>query len=235
MISKLEPVRRKRTKLHDGVVEDMLRLIRQGEFKQGERLPTEPELSEQFDVSRGTLRAAIQELVRLGLLEVRQGDGTYLRTPDNETLTQPFQAMLASEPFLASELVQLRRLLEPEIASLAAKKCTSKDATTLHHLLEEQRQRTQKGETLAAQDLAFHHEIARIADNHLIRKILTMLHHLLNDLRYEAYASDEATTVKQHQKILDAVVKNDSDKARQAMLTHLEWVENVLKKRGISQ
>lgn len=235
MVSKIEPVRRKRTKLHDSVVDDMLRLIRQGEFKWGERLPTEPELSERFDVSRGTLRAAIQELVRLGLLEVRQGDGTYLRSPDNETLTQPFQAMLASEPFLASELVQLRRLLEPEIASLAAKKCTSKNAATLRSLLEEQRQRTQKGETLAAQDLAFHHEIARIADNHLIRKILTMLHHLLNDLRYEAYASDEATTVKQHQKILDAVVKNDSDKARQAMLTHLEWVENVLKKRGIAQ
>jgi GntR family transcriptional regulator, transcriptional repressor for pyruvate dehydrogenase complex len=235
MVTKLEPIRRKRAKLHDGVVEDMLALMRQGEFKVGERLPPEPELSERFDVSRGTLRAAIQELVRLGLLEVRQGDGTYLRSPDNETLTQPFQALLASEPFLASELLQLRMLLEPEIASLAAKKCTPKDAAILRGLLEEQHKRTSKGETLAAQDLTFHHELARIADNHLIRKIVTMLHHLLNDLRYEAYASDEATTVKQHQKIMDAIIKKDSDKAKATMTTHLEWVENVLKKRGIAE
>jgi GntR family transcriptional regulator, transcriptional repressor for pyruvate dehydrogenase complex len=234
MISKIEPLKRKRSKLHDGVVEDMLTLIRQGEFKLGERLPTEPELSERFDVSRGTLRAAIQELVRLGYVEVRQGDGTYLRSPDNETLVQPFQALLASEPFLASELLQLRRLLEPEIARLAATKCSSSDAKILRSLLEEQHSRTAKGETLAAQDLAFHHEIARIADNNLIRKILTMLHSLLKDLRYQALLSDETKTVKQHQKIAEAIIKKDSEKARLEMEKHLDSVENILKQRGIT-
>jgi GntR family transcriptional regulator, transcriptional repressor for pyruvate dehydrogenase complex len=235
MVTRMEPLRRKRTKLHDGVVEDMLALIRQGEFKMGERLPTEPELSERFDVSRGTLRAAIQELVRLGYVEVHQGDGTYLRSPDNETLAQPFQALLASEPFLASELLQLRRLLEPEIARLAAKKCTKADADILRELLEEQRSRTAKGETLAAQDLAFHHEIARIADNNLIRKILTMLHSLLKDLRYQALLSDEAKTVRQHQKIAEAIIKRDSEKAKSEMMKHLESVENILKQRGITE
>jgi GntR family transcriptional regulator, transcriptional repressor for pyruvate dehydrogenase complex len=234
MISKVEPLRRKRSKLHDGVVEDMLALIRQGEFKRGERLPTEPELSERFDVSRGTLRAAIQELVRLGYVEVRQGDGTYLRSPDNDVLVQPFQALLASEPFLASELLQLRRLLEPEIARLAATKCTATDASILRDLLDEQHLRTAKGETLAAQDLAFHHEIARIADNNLIRKILTMLHSLLKDLRYQALLSDEAKTVRQHQKIAEAIIKRDPEKAKSEMAKHLESVENILKQRGIT-
>jgi GntR family transcriptional regulator, transcriptional repressor for pyruvate dehydrogenase complex len=235
MISKIEPLKRKRSKLHDGVVEDMLVLIRQGEFSLGERLPTEPELSERFDVSRGTLRAAIQELVRLGYVEVRQGDGTYLRSPDNDTLVQPFQALLASEPFLASELLQLRRLLEPEIARLAATKCSSSDAKILRDLLEEQQSKTAKGETLAAQDLAFHHEIARIADNNLIRKILTMLHSLLKDLRYQALLSDEAKTVKQHQKIAEAIIKRDSEKAKLEMEKHLDSVENILKQRGITE
>jgi GntR family transcriptional regulator, transcriptional repressor for pyruvate dehydrogenase complex len=235
MIQKAEPLRRKRTKLHDGVVEDMLTLIRQGEFKLGERLPTEPELSERFDVSRGTLRAAIQELARLGYVEVRQGDGTYLRSPDNETLVQPFQALLASEPFLASELLQLRRLLEPEIARLAAIKCTLADAEILRRLLEEQHLRTAKGETLAAQDLAFHHEIARIANNNLVRKILTMLHSLLKDLRYQALLSDETKTVKQHQRIAEAIIKRDGDKARLEMEKHLESVENILKQRGVTR
>jgi GntR family transcriptional regulator, transcriptional repressor for pyruvate dehydrogenase complex len=234
VVTKAEPLRRKRTKLHDGVVEDMLVLIRQGEFKMGERLPTEPELSVRFDVSRGTLRAAIQELVRLGYVEVRQGDGSYLRSPDNETLAQPFQALLASEPFLASELLQLRRLLEPEIARLAATKCTFADADVLRGLLEEQRSRTAKGETLAAQDLAFHHEIARIANNNLIRKILTMLHSLLKDLRYQALLSDEAKTVRQHQKIAEAIIKRDREKAKFEMAKHLESVENILKQRGIT-
>jgi GntR family transcriptional regulator, transcriptional repressor for pyruvate dehydrogenase complex len=235
MIQKAEPLRRKRTKLHDGVAQDMLVLIRQGEFKLGERLPAEPELSERFDVSRGTLRAAIQELARLGYLEVRQGDGTYLRSPDNETLAQPFQALLSSEPFLASELLQLRRLLEPEIARLAATKCTSADAEVLKRLLGEQRSRTAKGETLAAQDLAFHHEIARIADNNLIRKILTMLHSLLNDLRYQALLSDETKTLRQHRKIAEAIIKEDSEKAAFEMARHLESVETILKKRGITK
>jgi GntR family transcriptional regulator, transcriptional repressor for pyruvate dehydrogenase complex len=235
MIQKAEPLRRKRTKLHDGVVEDMLTLIRQGEFKLGERLPTEPELSERFDVSRGTLRAAIQELARLGYVEVRQGDGTYLRSPDNETLVQPFQALLASEPFLASELLQLRRLLEPEIARLAAIKCTLADAEILRRLLEEQHLRTAKGETLAAQDLAFHYEIARIANNNLVRKILTMLHSLLKDLRYQALLSDETKTVKQHQRIAEAIIKRDGDKARLEMEKHLESVEDILKQRGVTR
>jgi GntR family transcriptional regulator, transcriptional repressor for pyruvate dehydrogenase complex len=235
MVIKAEPLRRKRTKLHDGVVEDMLTLIRQGKFKMGEKLPTEAELSVRFDVSRGTLRAAIQELARLGYVEVRQGDGTYLRSPDNETLAQPFQALLASEPFLASELLQLRRLLEPEIARLAAIKCTLADAHILRGLLEEQRSRTAKGETLAAQDLAFHHEIARIANNNLVRKILTMLHSLLKDLRYQALLSDETKTLKQHQKIAEAIIKRDSEKAKTEMAKHLESVENILKQRGITE
>lgn len=226
--------RRRRPRLHDSVVQDMLELIKQGEFEMGQRLPTEPELAERFDVSRGTLRAAVQELVRLGLVEVRQGDGTYLRLPDQEILTQPFQALLASEPFLASELLQLRHVLEPEVARLAAEKCTLQDATILRKLVKEQQAVTAKGERLAKQDLAFHYEIARIADNRLIRKILAMLHSLLTDLRYEALLSDETKTVRQHQRIAEAIIKKDTDKAKDEMMRHLEWVENVLKKRGIA-
>jgi GntR family transcriptional repressor for pyruvate dehydrogenase complex len=139
----------KRPKLHDMVLEELLAMIRRGDLAAGERLPPEPALSEQFGISRGTFRAATQELSKLGYVEVRQGDGSYLRNPDKDILAQPFRALLAGEPHLASESLQFRRSLEPEVAKRAAS-CQPQNAKHLREMPTEQRCRVKAGSSLAA-------------------------------------------------------------------------------------
>lgn len=223
----------RRQRLHDEVTEAMLGMIRNRSLGIGERLPPEPELAVFFDVSRGTLRAAVQELALLGFLEVRQGDGTYVRQPDYKDLVQPFRALLVGEPQLGGEMLQLRRMLEPEVASLAAKQCAEKDAMRLRELLQKQERLAAKGWTLAKEDLIFHHEIARIADNTLISNIFDMMHSLLREQGYEGSKATEIETVKQHKQIAEAIISHNCDGAKLAVIEHLNWVENVLREGGI--
>lgn len=224
----------RRPRLHDEVSRALLAMMRRGELAAGERLPPEPELADAFDVSRGTLRAAVQELTLLGFLEVRQGAGTFVRQPDRTDLAQPFQVLLASKPHLAGDLLQLRHLLEPEIARLAAAACKPADAERLHALVDEQAQLAARGSKLAKEDLQFHHEIASIAGNSLISNILEMMHQLLQEQGYQGSKATETETVKQHRAIVRAISQQDGEAAKHAMTNHLAWVERVLKDKGMN-
>jgi GntR family transcriptional regulator, transcriptional repressor for pyruvate dehydrogenase complex len=223
----------RRPRLHDEVSRALLAMMRRGELAVGERLPPEPELAEAFQVSRGTLRAAVQELTLLGFLEVRQGAGTFVRHPDKYDLAQPFQVLLASKPQLAGDLLQLRHLLEPEIARLAALTCDPADAERLQALVEEQDQLARNGSRLAKEDLQFHHEIAKIAGNSLVTNILEMMYQLLQEQGYQGSKATETETVKQHRAIVQAISQQDGEAAKHAMSIHLAWVEQVLKDKGM--
>ncbi|MEM7735385.1 MAG: FadR/GntR family transcriptional regulator [Deinococcota bacterium] len=228
---KREPSRRPR--LHDDVSKALLAMIRREELATGERLPPEPDLAKHFSVSRGTLRAAVQELTLLGFLEVKQGAGTFVRQPDRQDLVQPFQALLAGEPQLAGDLLQLRRLLEPEVARLAAGSCTEQDSIHLQTLVETQVARVANGADLANEDVQLHSAIAHIAGNQLICNILMMMRSLLQEQDYQSAPEAEAETVKQHQTIVSAITAHEPELARAAMITHLAWVEQVLTDKGI--
>lgn len=223
----------RRPRLHDDVSKALLAMIRHGELAIGERLPPEPNLAKHFGVSRGTLRAAVQELTLLGFLEVKQGAGTFVRQPDRQDLVQPFQALLAGEPQLAGDLLQLRRLLEPEVARLAAGTCSEQDSLHLRALIDAQAARVADGEHLAQEDLQFHSAIAHIAGNQLICNILLMMRSLLQEQGYQSSPAAEAETVKQHQTIVNAITAHEPELARAAMITHLAWVEQVLTDKGI--
>jgi GntR family transcriptional repressor for pyruvate dehydrogenase complex len=179
------------------------------------------------------LRAAVQELTLLGFLEVRQGAGTFVRHPDKHDLAQPFQVLLASKPHLAGDLLQLRHLLEPEIARLAALACTPTDAERLYALVDEQDQLAHNGSKLAKEDLQFHHEIANIAGNSLVTNILDMMYQLLQEQGYQGSKATETETVKQHRVIVRAISQQDGEAAKDAMTVHLAWVEQVLKDKGM--
>lgn len=108
----------------------LLEKLREGEFALGQCLPTESDLSQLFGVSRGTIRAATHGLAQLGYLIIRQGSETFVTTPSQEVLP-PFKALLTDKPQLAGEFLQYRRFIEPEVARLAAEKCSPHDAKIL--------------------------------------------------------------------------------------------------------
>jgi GntR family transcriptional repressor for pyruvate dehydrogenase complex len=215
-----------RTKLADTVIQQFLSMIRRGDWQQGHRLPPERELAELFNVSRGTLRSAIQELAFLGYVDVRQGDGTYVCLPDNQVLAQPFKALLAGQPQLSRDLMQFRYIVEPQMARLAARNCGAADAERLHARIAEQVAMADQQKRLVAEDIALHAEIARIAGNRLLLEVGDLLRNILEESRYQGSLAKNPNheTIRQHRLIVDAIVAGDEQGASDAMAAHLRWV-----------
>ncbi|MEW6420668.1 MAG: FadR/GntR family transcriptional regulator [Deinococcota bacterium] len=217
------PVRK--VKLSDMVVSELLTLIRNGTYASGSRLPAERELSSRFKISRTSLRDAFRQLELLGYVEIRQGDGTYVRAPDSDTLSRPFQGLLAGSQQAALDLLEFRRMLEPEVAALAAQRATSKHQDAFACALERQREVAARGERLSREDLAFHQLIAQTAGNTVTLQVLDTLRALLSDLRTSALPGHfPALTIAQHERIAAAILARDPEAARHAMLEHLTAV-----------
>ncbi len=231
-----EPLHIKKQKLADIVSNRLLGMFQMGEFEPGQKLPAERDLSLRFGVSRASLRDAIRQLELLGYLEVRQGDRTFVRAPDSQTLTKPFQSLLSSQPHLADDLVEFRFLLEPEVAAFAAKHCTEEDAAQLRGSLAKQHQLVQEGKGLALEDVRFHHLIARCSKNVTVLHVLDTLQALLNDLRTRLLTGDQPKlALLQHGNIAEAIVRHDADAARAHMTEHLEAVMNSVRREEESQ
>lgn len=232
----VEPLYIKKQKLADIVLDRLFEMFQLGEFPPGEKLPAERDLSIRFGVSRASLRDAIRQLELLGYLEVRQGGGTFVRVPNGQTLTKPFQSLLSSQPHLADDLVEFRFLLEPEVAAFAAKHCTGEDAAQLRDSLAKQHQLVQEGKRLAAEDVRFHHLIARCSKNVTVLHVLDTLQALLDDLRARLLTGDQPKlALLQHGNIADAIIRHDAHAARAHMTEHLEAVMNSVRREEESQ
>ncbi|MDF1523386.1 MAG: FadR/GntR family transcriptional regulator [Trueperaceae bacterium] len=223
----------KRTKLADEVVAQLLRMIRERRLVPGDRLPPERQLAQTFQVSRASLRDAIRQLELLGYVDVRQGDGSVVRMPDANTLSQPFLGLLSGRPHAASDLVEFRRILEPQVAALAARRCTSAHATQLEHALDAQRRRVEAGERLGSEDLEFHQLIATIGGNATVLAVTDTLRSLLHELRTKHLTGDQPRLgLQQHVAIADAIRGRDDAAAAAAMHAHLDAVEASLLLEG---
>src|SRR5690554_4088224 len=106
---------------------------------EGSKLPPERELAQKLGVSRTTLRDGVSRLALLGLLEVRHGDGTYVRSPDASQLALPFRSLLEYNPEAPGELLALKRLLEPELAAQAARNASEEDVAALRGAVQQER------------------------------------------------------------------------------------------------
>ena len=216
-----------RTKLADTVIQQFLSMIRKGDWQQGQRLPPERDLAELFNVSRGTLRSAIQELAFLGYVDVRQGDGTYVCLPDNQVLAQPFKALLASQPQLSRDLMQFRYIVEPDTARLAARHCTDADAQRLHARIAEQ---ARQGRSTGAPGRGGHRVSCRgrtdCGQPTPARGWRPATQHPRGVPRYRGSLANNPNreTIRQHRLIVDAIVAGDEQRASDAMAAHLRWV-----------
>jgi len=219
----------KRTKLADEVVEHLLRMIRERQLAPGDRLPAERQLAQAFGVSRASLRDAIRRLELLGYVEVRQGNGTIVRLPDAETITQPFQGLLAGHPQTVKDLLEFRHILEPQVAELAALRCGRREAELLRDAIARQRSRVDAGERLGAEDVAFHQLIATVAGNATVLTVVETLRTLLQELRVRHLSGDQpAVGLQQHEHIAEAIIAGEGVRAAAAMRAHLSAVEASL-------
>ncbi|WP_293912161.1 FadR/GntR family transcriptional regulator [Deinococcus sp.] len=215
----------RQVKIADQVVGELQVWFRSGELTAGMRLPPERELAAQFGVSRTSLRDALRRLELLGYLDARQGDGTYVRVPDGDALSQPFRNLVNTLPHNAADLLEFRMLIEPEVAALAATRLTGEGRAALLGSLKRQRALPDNGPRLGHEDALFHDVLAQVAGNMVVLRVLETLRDLLRDVRTISLpAAGSRRTVSEHERIIQAVLAQDRDGARQAMREHLEDV-----------
>lgn len=221
----------------DDVVNDIKHMIIEGELRPGERLPVEKELAETLGVSRGSLREGVRALSIMGILNTRQGDGTYVTSLDVTRLLAPmgFMVELQGEG-QAKHVHAIRRLLEGEAASLAASRITDEALTEAGALLEEAERildtSPEAHERVIEIDIAFHRIIAAHTGNPvLIGMIEALASRTVRERLWRSLREDgvDQRTHEEHMAIWRALRARDPESARIRMANHLLGVEESLR------
>lgn len=224
----VEPV--KSARLYAEIVRQVKQLIAEGKLRSGDRLPPERELAEKFRVSRTSVREALRALESRGLIEIRAGEGAFVRDVTVETLIEPLALVILPHREAVGELFEARRLLEPAIAALAASRATPEDLAEMDRILEEQAREVTQGRTGVTQDAAFHAALASSAHNRAISRIVNALIDLLTQSREESLQTPgrPARSYSDHLGILEAIRHRDGVAAQRAVLDHLHAVEGLI-------
>ncbi|SEE51713.1 FadR/GntR family transcriptional regulator [Jiangella alba] len=221
----------------DDVVDGIKRMIMDGRLRPGDRLPIEKELADTLGVSRGPLREGIRALSILGIVNTRQGDGTYITSLDVPRLLAPmgFVADLPGDG-LARHFHAIRRLLESEAARLAATRITESALEQAKALLDEATlivgRTPHEHERLIETDIAFHRIIAGHTDNPVLMGMIeslasrTVRERLWRSLHEEGV---DQRTHDEHVAIWRALEARDAETARIRMANHLLGVEESLR------
>ncbi|MEW6243898.1 MAG: FadR/GntR family transcriptional regulator [Bacillota bacterium] len=232
-MNEFSPVRKSR--VYEEIASQIKQLIIEGRFKPGDRLPPEREMAEIFRVSRNSVRDALRTLELMGLVECRHGDGTIVTCVTPETLISPLAAILATRRNLLSALMEVRKIIEPPAAQMAAQRINEDDLRELEQILASQEQKAMQGEYTIEEDNDFHYTICMAAENEVLMLMVTHIMGLLSESRARSLqtAGRVRMSVAGHRRILDAIKRRDPDLARDAMLKHLEEIENtILKNMG---
>ena len=222
-----QPVQNQR--LYEKVAEQIGLLIAAGEFKPGDRLPSERELARELDVSRPVLREALVRLEISGFVEVRGGSGCFVIGAPNATPP----AILDGGPSLF-EVIHARGLIEEEIAGLAAENAAPDAISDLEETLTAMRADIASGRDTRETDRLFHTRLAEMAGNSVLAGILDdlwgyMAAPVFSRLGANSGLRDtDSMTIIEHMKIIEAVAARDVPGARAAMARHIERVRKVL-------
>ena len=204
--------------------------LMRGDWVGGERLPAERELCQRLGVGRASLREALKALEIMGMIETRLGDGTFVCNR-SEFLSRPLLwAIMGSDAEGIRELVEARRLMEVEIAGLAAERATPEDMQILESYTTEMENAIGDPETFLEADLNFHLALGAAAHNRILINALQLIRNLMSQWIQNAIAKEGVATqvVKQHRDILFAVLRNNQSSARAAMQVHLDSMARVL-------
>jgi GntR family transcriptional regulator, transcriptional repressor for pyruvate dehydrogenase complex len=205
------------------IARKLLDYLLSGVLMPGDRLPSERELSRTFGVGRSAVRDALKPLSLLGIIDVRQGDGTYLRATESELLPKAVEWGLLLGEQSAVDLVEARRHIEVALATLAAQRRSEEDLSELRRLLREMQDAGSDDEFIEA-DIAFHLRLAEAAGNSVLSGILTNIRSLIQVwiTRVTRAADSIVPSYQEHVPIMAAVEARDPAAAAAAMGAHLD-------------
>ncbi len=204
------------------VFNQLKKMIIEGEWQPGDKLPSENELAASFGVSRMTVRQSLQKLIALGLIETRLGDGSYVRVLEaGDSLKALMPAMyLNKNSFL--DVIEFRELIETESAGLAALRATKEQIGELKEIYKRMLSNKNNVKKFAQDDLAFHCKIGEMTGNEMIIKTYSLLDDILKTAMYDGITKMGTVFAEQyHQLLIDSIEGHDEAKARDYMKKHL--------------
>jgi GntR family transcriptional regulator, transcriptional repressor for pyruvate dehydrogenase complex len=215
------------SRLYEQIVQQIEDSILQGTLKSGDQLPSERELALKFGVSRTAVREAVKALHEKGLVEAYSGRGTFITNGTSEAVRQSINLMMRIDQSDGSEnLAEVRQILEPEIAALAATRIQAPQITLMREAFSVMNSALKDPDAYIEADLDFHLALAEAAENPLILSLLDSIVGLLREQRIKIFFEKGGPERGQyhHARILAAIEKRDAEASRAAMRDHLQQV-----------
>lgn len=224
-----KPIKTK--KIYEEIVEQIKQMIVHGNLSPGDKLLPERELAEKLQVGRSAVREAYRSLEAIGVIEIKPGEGTFVREMGSKSMTDIISLAVLTGKNSIAELLELRKIVEVEAAALAAQRRTEEDMQMIQLALNEMANDIQKGNLGDASDIKFHYAICAAAHNSLLIKLMSSISETMKKemftVREKLYKTPgtPARLFEEHKNIFEAIKKGDEHEARKTMFINLDNAE----------
>jgi GntR family transcriptional repressor for pyruvate dehydrogenase complex len=223
-----------RNVLSEQIAARLLEMIKDRKLRPGDRLPPERELAVMMQVSRPSLREALRALSVMGVIENRQGSGTYVTSLEPERLVENFNFILSLDLPTFIDVLEARKVIEVGLAAMAARKITDQQIQALEQCLEESERVLHDPEAFMACDLRIHQDIAEAAQNNILSTFMVSINqvNVYSRRRTVELPGVAQHSFEDHRRLVQALKSHNPEAASQAMLDHLNFVEQNLVEHG---
>ncbi len=220
-----------RYRIHEEIVHQIEEMILQQAFLPGDKLPSEREMAISFGVSRSVIRQALAILKEKELIEVRLGDGTYAKFQAPVSVIAPLAKLLTEERKEIVDPIEVRSLLEPQIARLAAQRASNQDVEELDQFIESQKNLIIAENFMPMElDTAFHLRIAQSTGNLILVHVLESIFNLVEKSRILSLSNERSLklSLEWHENIVKGIRKKDGEMAYVAMQHHIDDIKKLI-------
>lgn len=214
--------------LAERVSDQILQLIIDQNLTICEKLPNEFELAEKLNVGRGTVREAVKILVSRNVLEIRRGKGTFV-TQNPGVSDDPLGLAFFKDKYkLASDLIEIRLIMEPQIAAFAAKNAQESEIERMKELCAKIERLASQNDDYIELDVELHTCIAQSTRNLVMPNLIPIINSGISLYNTFPYHSQRMSAIYVHREIIDAIAAHDANRADEAMLRHLKFNKHNL-------
>ncbi|HVT97310.1 MAG TPA: FadR/GntR family transcriptional regulator [Acidobacteriaceae bacterium] len=204
-------------------------MLRDGLLRQGSRLPPERDLAAHFNVARSSLRQALKVLEVMGVITQKVGDGSYLNTDSSAILAVPMEFLFLLDDTSVGELTELRLLIEPGLARLAAERATAEDIALLRQSIHDFESSGGDNLKIVSSDLLFHRAIFQASKNGTATSVFHSIHRAMAKMiLVTSQLVDLEHTLAFHKPIMQAIERRDGNRAARLMAEHLTDATAIL-------
>jgi GntR family transcriptional repressor for pyruvate dehydrogenase complex len=224
----------KTSKISDEVYKQIVSLISIGQLQPGDKIPSEREMASELGISRQSIREALNRAEVMGLIEVRQGEGSFILSSVREPLKPPLTVIIEKEAEKIFEFLEVRKLVEGWCAEKAAQEATAEDLDNMRDILDEMKEIPSKDKRWEELDVDLHFAIAKATHNVIAIHLMEALK--INFGTFFKFRSSIASSEKMdvlwlhHNEIYQAIRRKDPSLAKKKIIDHLDFIEEKIKK-----